>query len=339
MISNGGWMLKLRGDGDPRPWVLDVTIRDGGYLNDWQFAAEHIDMAISLAARADADIIEVGYFDDEPGLPEGAACPPAMLRRLRPLAGEALLAAMIRPSVKNPNEVLGARQGLVELLRIPVDVRRPQLAVELARRCLSHGFAVSFNFTSVSCFRPEQLAAATAAVAGLASAIYLADSRGALQVADIAPAVIAVRSAWDGPIGYHAHDNLGLAIATTEAALAAGCEMIDGSIAGAGIGGRNLRLDDALRIAMRTRADLAPAPDALAAGEAAIGVPPPGAEMPLYRVAGERNIRQEWVEPLMRQLGPAGALAFIEKLPRRTDWFEFGELDAFFEQAGELVRA
>lgn len=332
-------MLNLLRNGGPRPLVLDVTIRDGGYLNDWQFSAAHIDAAVSIAARADADVIEVGYLDDEPGLPEGAACPPAMLRRLRPLAGKSLLAAMIRPSVANPDSVLGTRAGLVELLRIPVDVRRPQLAVDLAWRCRRRGFAVSFNFTSVSCFGPVQLAAAAATVKAEAAAIYLADSRGALRTADIAPAVEAVRSEWTGPIGYHAHDNLGLAIATTEAALAAGCELIDGSIAGAGIGGRNLRLDDALRIAMRTRSDLSPAPDALAAGEQAIGVPRPGDEMPLYRLAGERNIRQEWVEPLRQRLGASRALALIEQLPHRTDWFEFGELDPFLAAAGEAVGA
>jgi 4-hydroxy 2-oxovalerate aldolase len=332
-------MMTLGRNDGPRPLILDVTIRDGGYLNDWQFSPRHIDAAISIAARAGADIIEVGYFDDEQGLPEGAACPPAMLRRVRPLAADTLLAAMIRPSVTDPESVLGARKGLVDLLRLPVDVRRPHLAAALARRCVAHGFAVSFNFTSISCFTSAQLAAATAAVAAQATMIYLADSRGALRAADIAPAVAAVRSAWDGLIGYHAHDNLGLAVATTEAALAAGCELIDGSIAGAGIGGRNLRLDDALRIAMRTRADLAPAPEALAAGEAQIGVPPPGEEMPLYRLAGERNIRQEWVEPLMKRFGAARARAVIERLPRRTDWFEFSELDPFLAAAGEAVRA
>ncbi len=332
-------MLKLLQTAGPRPIVLDVTVRDGGYLNDWQFSAAQIDAAISIAAGADADIIEVGYFDDEPGLPEGAACPPSMLRRLQRLRGDALLAAMIRPSVSQPDAVLKARAGLVDLLRIPVDVRRPMLAVDLARRCRAHGYAVSFNFTSVSCFTPAQLGAATRAVVDHASAIYLADSRGALQPAEIAPAVSAVRALWNGPVGYHAHDNLGLAIATTEAALAAGCELIDGSIAGAGIGGRNLRLDDALRIAMRTRPDLSPQADALAVGEAVIGVPAPGDEMPLYRLAGERNIRQEWVEPLMKRLGTAQALAFIDRLPKRADWFEFNELDPFFAQLGEAARA
>jgi len=332
-------MLRLLQKGGPRPLVLDVTIRDGGYLNDWRFTAAQIDTAISIAARADADVIEVGYLDDAPGLPEGSACPPAMLRRLRPLAGDAPLAGMIRPAVADPDAVLAARAGLIELLRIPTDVRQPQRAVELARRCLAHGFAVSLNFTSVSCFTPAQLAAAAAMVPAQVAAIYLADSRGALRVDDIAPAVAAVRSVWRGPIGYHAHDNLGLAVATTEAALAAGCELIDGSIAGAGIGGRNLRLDDALRIALRTRRDLAPAADALAAGEAAIGVPPPGDEMPLYRLAGQRNIRQEWVEPLLQRLGTAGALALIERLPRRTDWFEFSELDPFLAAAAETAGA
>ena len=61
--------------------------------------------------------------------------------------------------------------------------------------------------------------------------------------------------------------------------------------------------------------------------------------MPLYRLAGERNLRQEWVEPLIQQLGTAQALAFIARLPKRTDWFEFSELDPFLARIDEVARA
>ena len=311
-----------------RPIVLDATLRDGGYLNDWNFSSEQIDFAVSVGARAGADIIEVGYVDDAPDLPDALACRPNMLKRVRPLAGKALLAAMVRPSLLNQKAVLARRVALVDLIRIPVDVRRTAPAMALAQICCGYGFPVTFNLTSASCFDPDQIAAASADAAHLVVAIYLADSRGALLPDQVPQLVEAVRTEWKGPIGYHAHDNLGLAVDTTERALEAGCELIDGSIAGAGIGGRNLRLDEAIRIAGRHRVDLNPDPDALATDEHQIGVPAPGDEMQLYRLAGERNIRQEWVGILVNRLGFERAHRLIKGLPVRR-WFEEDELEPY----------
>lgn len=314
--------------GQGRPLVLDVTLRDGGYLNDWRFTQAQIDRAVALAARADADLIEVGYLDDRPGLPETAACPPAMLRRVRGLCGDSLLAAMIRPAVADPDAVLAARTGLVDLLRIPLDMRDPAPAVRLAGRCSAHGFAYTFNFVGITCFERSRLSEVAAELPRDAQALYLADSRGNVRVEDVSSLVGEIRKVWAGAIGYHAHDSLGLARANSEAALAAGCELIDGSIAGVGLGGRNLHLRDALALARRSRRDLAPDPEALAAGEEQVGLQAPGDDRLLYRLTGERNLRMEWVAPLVESFGREHAETLLRALPSRF-WFDPEELEPY----------
>jgi 4-hydroxy 2-oxovalerate aldolase len=316
---------------EARPVVLDATLRDGGYLNDWQFTPEHVDKAVSIGGRSGADIVEVGYLDDKRNLPEAAACRPPVLERIRSLAGTALLAAMIRPSVENPEGVLSSRVGLVDLLRIPVDLRRPGPAIDLAERARQHGFQVTLNFTSVSCFAPARIGQVAGEVPSFVAAVYLADSRGALVPGDIPAMVSTVREVWSGAIGYHAHNNLGNAISNTEQALESGCEFIDGSIAGVGLGGRNLRLTDAIAIATRYREDLPPEPNSLCTTEDAIGMPVPGEELSAYRLAAEKNIRQEWVEPMMRALGRRTTEAVIAALPKRC-WFELEELEQLVPQ-------
>jgi 4-hydroxy 2-oxovalerate aldolase len=311
-----------------KPVVLDVTLRDGGYLNDWAFTSEQIDAAVQIAFRSAADFIEVGYLDDQDGLPSAAACPPHMLERLRQQCPSARLAGMIRPSVHQPVAVLAARHGLLDLLRITVDMRWPEKALTLAAHCREYGFEISLNFTGVTTFRPERLTEVSALTPEWVRVIYLADSRGHLQTADVPLLVAAVRQAWSGDIGYHAHDNLGLAIANTEAALAAGCSWIDASIAGVGLGGRNLSLASALVLARQQRTDLHPDPQALAAPPSAIGLLPAGDEMPLYRLCGQRNLRMEWVMPLVRTYGSEGAMALMHELPVRN-WFETHELIPF----------
>lgn len=316
-----------------RPLVIDVTLRDGGYLNQWCFSEAHLQHAITMAERAQADFIEIGYVDNAPDLPLAAACPPAWLHTLKQTFPGVRFAGMIRPSVAQPEAVLASRRGLLDLLRIPVDLRWPDKAFALGEICHAHGFAVSFNLTGVSCFELAEIQAAAAAVPAFASVVYLADSRGALQPPDIAPLIACLQEVWPGEIGYHAHDSLGFAWANTRAAQAAGCEWLDGSLDGVGLGGRNLRLAEALDLARITRPQLQPDSAALQTPADAIGLHTLSeAEHPLYVRCAERNLRMEWVASLLTAFGLDRSHQILESLPRRN-WFEIQELEAFIDPA------
>ena len=42
--------------------LLDCTLRDGGYINDWRFGFNNIKEIISSLVRANVDIVEVGFL-------------------------------------------------------------------------------------------------------------------------------------------------------------------------------------------------------------------------------------------------------------------------------------
>lgn len=315
------------------PILLDVTLRDGGYLNDWQFSPQVIQLAIQTAARADVDVIEVGYCDDFAELPEASRCTPKMLRWARNLAGGKLIAAMVRPSVQQPSKVLASRRGLVDLIRIPVDVRQPEPAFELAELCHQYEFDCTLNLTSVSCFSTSQMTAVARQVPSYVRAVYLADSRGAVAVKDVKTLVDSIRKGWSGWVGYHAHDNLGLAVATTKQAIQAGCELVDASIAGVGIGGRNLKLIDAAKLLQERKDQFRPDADALRINAADLHLPEVGPDHELFQRAGKCNIRQEWIEPLAKRLGSSGTKNLLERLPRQA-WFEEDELEPYIRMSG-----
>ena len=55
--------------------LLDCTLRDGGYLNDWKFGSQTIVSIFERLVSSGVDIIEVGFLDDERSLiPEGQLC-------------------------------------------------------------------------------------------------------------------------------------------------------------------------------------------------------------------------------------------------------------------------
>ena len=46
--------------------LLDCTLRDGGYINDWNFGKNVIEDTIHQLEKAKVDIIELGFLKDEP---------------------------------------------------------------------------------------------------------------------------------------------------------------------------------------------------------------------------------------------------------------------------------
>ncbi|MDR1089903.1 MAG: 4-hydroxy-2-ketovalerate aldolase, partial [Prevotella sp.] len=46
--------------------LLDCTLRDGGYVNDWNFGNENICSIIAMLTKAKVDIVECGFLEDSP---------------------------------------------------------------------------------------------------------------------------------------------------------------------------------------------------------------------------------------------------------------------------------
>ena len=76
-----------------------------------------------------------------------------------------------------------------------------------------------------------------------ADLVYLMDSAGAMLPADATARVSAVKDALSIPVGFHAHNNLGLAIANTLAAVQAGATYVDGCCRGLGAGAGNAQIE------------------------------------------------------------------------------------------------
>ena len=47
--------------------ILDCTLRDGGYVNNWGFSQSQISKIVSALGKSNIDIIELGYLDDKNG--------------------------------------------------------------------------------------------------------------------------------------------------------------------------------------------------------------------------------------------------------------------------------
>ena len=44
--------------------LLDCTLRDGGYLNDWEFGHDNLISIFERLVSSGTEIIEIGFIDD-----------------------------------------------------------------------------------------------------------------------------------------------------------------------------------------------------------------------------------------------------------------------------------
>lgn len=320
------------------PVLLDVTIRDGGYLNEWSFTQPQMDRVVKTAIGLGLDFVEIGYIDDRSGLPAAASMRPESLEKWQCHREEIGLAVMCKPTVQDAEGVISARKGLVDLIRIPVDLRRTDLAHRLASLCEKHRIPYALNLTNISAYDTASIKAAYGALPDSAGVVYIADSRGNLTPDRIPAIYEALRSVQDTVFGFHAHDNLGLAVRNSEAALQCGATWLDGSILGIGLGGRNLDILDAASLADQGSPDLPERKYDQGVSESDFGVPPRGAEMALFRITGENNFKMEWAVMMARVLGQDEACSIISRLPSQP-MFQPEELRPFLKEEtwGRLI--
>lgn len=295
-----------------------MTLRDGGYLNDWCFSDAVVRAFVEALGEAGVPYLELGYISDDRSRPPLLRCSVPYLEELRDVSAGSRLVGMLSVGEKTRSELvrcLRPRREVLDVVRLVCSVERVPQILAAAEVIAREGITCSINLISITAYEPEEIVACVERIdhMGVADWLYLADSRGAL-LTDVAASLFAnVRAAWSGTLGFHAHDNLGLATTNSRCALEAGFDLIDGSLNGYGLGGGNTDLLEALELAPPSNpryAQLVVEVTGMLAAELAL--PPPYRH--LYPLAGLKNLEQEWVPDVWEAHG-AGSEAFLTGLP------------------------
>ena len=316
---------------DPQS-VLDATLRDAGYLNGWSFSREQIFAVVTAVAQAGVEATEVGYISDNPQAPLAARSDARLLAELREQTeGRINLAAMISLNEVDPESLFSSRRDVLDLVRIPSTIAQIPQAIQIATAAQQAGIACSLNLVNISVLTNQQIVETVEKVqqAGVVDIFYLADSRGACRPDDVRHIVGLVRAHWSGLLGFHAHDNTGFANVNPLLALEAGCELIDGTVHGLGLGSGNTKLPYAMTLVQQQQPTKQYQYAALEALNT-FDVPVPAEKSYLYYLVGAKNLAQLWVEPLLERYGidTARRLQQIPKKPYTAIEQVIQEIDA-----------
>lgn len=240
--------------------ILDCTLRDGGYVNDWKWTmAETASICRGAASLAGVAAIEVGFrrTPDAADTRYGPLyyCSEETLNNYIPDDVHTPIAIMAQVGTVTIHDFCPAAQSRASIVRVllPYHAREEnphQLdltaffdAVALVQGLDALGYQVMFNIGRVDKVTIEhwQTMIATLQQCPLVC-LYLADTYG--HVEDFVS--LAHNSGlWTStiPLGAHAHDNLGTATARTLQARRAGFAWCDGTLLGLGRGAGNARTE------------------------------------------------------------------------------------------------
>ena len=229
--------------------ISDPTLRDGNHAVRHQISQEHFASYCAAADAAGVPIVEVGHGN---GL--GAS---SMLVGECALTDETILTTA-RQHLKRSKLAIHAIPGFCTIHRhvsmamdLGVDVFRiashcteadiTQRHIEYVRK---HGKEVYGVLMMSHMAKPETLAdEARKMEAYGAEGLIIMDSAGTYLPADVTRRISTLVDAINIPVGFHAHNNLGMGIANSVAAVEAGATIIDGSARGFGAGAGNAQLE------------------------------------------------------------------------------------------------
>lgn len=223
---------------------VDVTLRDGNHSIRQQFTPEIVAKVAAALDAAGVDIIEVGHGDGVGGssIHVGRTAAPyqQLLSSVVASVKKAKVAIMLLPGFGTKDDLqqsfdLGATVARVASHATEADVTEQHMQLARKLGMFAVGYLVSFGMAS-----PKRIVEEAKKMESYgAQYVNLAESQGYLVPSQVREYVYALREAISIPVGFHGHNNLGLAIGNSMAALEAGATYVDGSLKSLGGGAGN----------------------------------------------------------------------------------------------------
>ncbi|MCA9408088.1 MAG: hypothetical protein H6755_07255 [Candidatus Omnitrophica bacterium] len=224
--------------------ILDCTIRDGGYLNNWNFEKKLIKEVYRNVSRSGVNFIEIGFknqLNKQCGI--WHSLPEEVMSDLLGNISGAKIALMVDEGKEDLQQIPNARNSLVKLYRITAQKHRVTEAIKLCEIIKARAYQVSLQLMAIANYTKEDFDNIFKTLCDSdIDYIYFADSYGSLLPQDIEKYI-----QWLKPtgkkIGFHPHNNLQLAFANTLEAIRHNIDIVDGTVYGMGRGAGNLPLE------------------------------------------------------------------------------------------------
>lgn len=223
-----------------RVQILDTTIRDGSYAVDFKFTCSDVRNIVTRLAKLGIKYIEIGHgmglnasspergqqlFSDEEYIDAAKQC-----------AGNSELGVFCIPGIARMEDLVHAKEHGISFVRIGVTVNQLEAAKPYILQAKKIGLKVMVNFMKSYAASPDEFSDAALIAHTLgADVVYLVDSAGYMLPEEIEQFYIATtKKCREVELGFHGHNNLGMAVANSLKCVELGFQFVDCSFQGLG---------------------------------------------------------------------------------------------------------
>lgn len=244
--------------------LLDCTLRDGGYVNNWAFGEAVIGNIFHKLCRTKVDILEMGFLRDEPYSPDRAVFHSMQqAQKLRAELGKnktgmkfAVMAEIAHPI---PLEMIEpAEKNDIDIIRVIVwkskkingkTIDALQESYEYCRGIVEKGYKLCIQPNRTDQYSDVEFENMVKMFRELSPmALYVVDSWGTMYSNQVLHYMDMADNLLDKNIsvGFHGHNNMMQAFSTAEKIVERGYDrniILDASVYGIGRGAGNLNLE------------------------------------------------------------------------------------------------
>ena len=229
--------------------ISDPTLRDGNHAVQHKLSADQIACYAAAADAAGVPIVEVGHGNGlgasslqvgQSALEDGE-----MLSVARKNLRRAKLAVHVIPGFATINKDLApALEAGVDLVRVAshcteADTTQRHITYVRQQGKEVYGVLMMSHMAEADTLLNEALKLESYG----AEAVIIMDSAGAYLPQDVEDRIGTLVRGLSIPVGFHAHNNLGMSVANSVAAVRAGARILDGTARGFGAGAGNTPLE------------------------------------------------------------------------------------------------
>jgi 4-hydroxy 2-oxovalerate aldolase len=253
--------------------ILDCTLRDGGYYNNWDFSSEVVDCYLQAMSLANIDYVELGLRNfpkkgflgayayttenhiNSMDLPEG------------PVYGVMVDAKTILSSGFEIEEAVEklfvpVAESALSVVRVAAHFKEVEHSGPIVKKLKQLGYTVGYNLMQAG-GKPDEVIAEKAQIVSswdVVDVLYFADSLGNMDSHEVERIIDAIRISWKGTLGIHTHNNMGQGLSNTLSAKCSGVSWLDTTITGMGRGAGNTPTENLLAVLDKNESKYNPKP-------------------------------------------------------------------------------
>ena len=224
--------------------ILDTTLRDGSYAINFSFTSADTALLCQKLESAGVEFIEIGHgvglSASAKGHGKAFQTDAEYMIAANTTLSKSKWGMFCIPGIASLEDIKLAAEHGMDFIRIGTNVTEIELSKEFIKKAKDSGMTVMANFMKSYALNPEEFAKKVKLSQSYgADIVYLVDSAGGMFPEDIARYYEEIRKTSDVALGFHSHNNLGMAVANNLKAVELGFEYVDSSLQGLGRGSGN----------------------------------------------------------------------------------------------------